>query len=167
MQCNFVDDWRIVLGREHDVCSRIFRLAAICYNGNHGIKSVIERFWSSRKWIVLDFNGYGVLHRCRKCLQRSCNRIFNVKFGAIWLALKFFDRYSAILWGAFSLILLPVSTETSTSEMSYEYAIYMYIYIYIYISYIYIHINKYMFIYVHINKYIFIYLSANTLNGFH
>ena len=104
LQCNFVDDWRIVLGREHDVCSRIFRLAAICCNGNHGVKSVIERFWSSRKWIT---------------------RIFNVKFGAIWLALKFSDWYSAILWGAFSLILLPVSTETSTSEMSYEYAIYI------------------------------------------
>jgi hypothetical protein len=37
---------------------------SICYNGNHGVKSVIERFWSSRKWIIRDFNGYGVLPRC-------------------------------------------------------------------------------------------------------
>jgi len=100
---------------------------------------LIERMLvlDSLLWIIRDFNGYGVLHRCRKCLQRSCNRIFNVKFGAIWLALKFSDRYSAILWGALSLILLPVSTETSTSEMSYEYAIYIYMYksyIYIYLS---------------------------------
>ena len=61
---------------------------SICYNGNHGVKSVIERFWSSRKWIIRDFNGYGVLPRCWKC------HIFNAKFGAIWLALKFSDRYS-------------------------------------------------------------------------